>query len=132
MNGRPLQRLPPDVFTRRAEAGVRTGGGPLFFTVQAGAFSVTPMATSGAGPTDATLTYWATLPPLAEPANPTNAVLTRWPQLYLYGALIEAYWFINQFTSSADALQRFVDEINIINTADSAAKWGAAPAAQAG
>ncbi len=128
---RTLERVPPSTFTRHQSQGLRLGGGPRWFTVQAQAFAVTPFSGSPAEPLDATLTYWFQFPPLVNDDD-TNVALTRWPQLYLLASLIEAYWFIGQPSASADSLQRFVDEITIINSTAEAAKWGAAPAIHAG
>jgi hypothetical protein len=127
---RTLQRATPTTMAR-AQAGANRSGGPRVFLVQSNLLTVAPFLGSVAEPTEVSLAYWSKLAPLVADDD-TNAVLERWPQLYLLAALIEAYWFIGQHTSSADALQRFVDEINITNTAGAAAKWGAAPAVQAG
>jgi len=126
---RPLERLPPASFARaRATLGA---AGPRFFSVSGRRIDVTPFAGSPASPTVLTLTYWAQMQAL-EADGDTTAALERFPQLYLYGALIESYWFISQFQASSDALQRFVDELNIVNGSAEASKWGAAPAIQAG
>jgi len=127
---RPLQRLPAEQFAR-ARADTHRTGGPRFFLVEARALSVAPFLGSVAEPTVLTLTYWGQMAKLVNDADTTPA-LDRFPQLYLYGALIEAYWFISEFSASSDALQRFVDELAIINTAAMSSKWGSAPAIQAG
>jgi len=128
--GVALERVPPATFTRFRQA-TRAGGVARWFTMQAGAVTVAPFAGSVAEPLEATITYWRQFPALAGDDD-TNAALTRWPQLYLLATLIEAYWFIAQPTASSDALQRFVDEISIVNNSARAAQWGAAPSIQAG
>ena len=123
-----LQRVPPATFAR-FERAARTGGA-AWFTVQAGSFSVTPFAGDADDPLEATMQYWARLAPLVDTG--ANDVLTRWPQLFLYGALVEAYLFIAEPTARDRTLATFTDELTFINEAAQAAKWGSAPAAQAG
>ena len=65
----------------------RPNGPPQFYTLLAGKVRVMPAAT---GKLD--LTYYARLPPLTE-AQPTNWLITKAPEIYLYGALLEAMLF---------------------------------------
>lgn len=130
---RVLERVNQQRFTLNQAHLTGTGGPPHFYTVQGGTIAVTPFAGSVENPVTLTLTYFAQLVPLEDLGDEgENKVLTRWPQLYLVGALIEAYWFIEQPQQSSDALQRFVDEMNIVNTAGKAAKRAGVQAVSAG
>lgn len=128
---RALERVHPARMAQLQRFARDTGGGARWFTVQAKEITVWPFNVSnGVGP-EIELEYWTQLAALDADSD-TNAILDRWPQLYLYGALYEGYVFTAAPTQAAVALSTFVGELNEININAGSAKWGVAPAIQAG
>lgn len=68
--------------------GMSLSGESRFYTMIDGKFLVYPAASSGS-PVDLELSYVGKIPVLSD-SNTTNWLLTRSPDLYLYGALVQA------------------------------------------
>ena len=78
----PLQAMGPAEYASTLDTWVGT---PRFYSIFDGGIALYPRNSTAAF----TLVYRRTIPPLTED-NPTNWLLTRAPDVYLYGALVEA------------------------------------------
>jgi hypothetical protein len=90
----------------------RPNGDPTFFTVLSGTLYVRPLATG-----TVSLYYYFAIPALS--GTPTNWLLNRAPDMYVNGALAEAYKFIKDDAKATQFYQLFEADIQkLINDAD--------------
>lgn len=119
--GRPLQAMGSIEF-----AGIdRTiGGQPRFYVIEDNSINFAP--------SDATATirlvYRRTIPPLTEVA-PTNWLLERAPDLYLYGALMQAEAFLAEDDRVSGWKASFDEAIAELRVDGLKRKWGPGPIA---
>ena len=71
--------------------------------------------------------YWESIPPLA--SNSTNWLLDAAPDVYLYGALLEASAYILDDPRIPLWMQAYERTINQLQTADRRARWSGSPMA---
>jgi hypothetical protein len=71
--------------------------------------------------------YWEQIPPLA--SNATNWLLDSAPDIYLYGALLEAAAFMQDDARIPLWMQAYERTINQLQTADRRARWSGSPMA---
>jgi hypothetical protein len=71
--------------------------------------------------------YWESIPPLA--SNATNWLLESAPDIYLYGALLEASAFMQDDARIPLWMDAYTRTINQLQTADRRARWSGSPMA---
>jgi hypothetical protein len=71
--------------------------------------------------------YWEALPPLA--SNATNWLLDLAPDVYLYGAMLEAAAFMQDDARVPLWMDAYTRTINQLHTADRRARWSGSPLA---
>jgi hypothetical protein len=71
--------------------------------------------------------YWEALPPLS--SNSTNWLLDLAPDVYLYGALLEASAFMQDDARVPLWMDAYTRTINQLHTADRRARWSGSPMA---
>lgn len=71
--------------------------------------------------------YWESIPPLA--SNSTNWLLDAAPDVYLYGALLEASAYILDDPRIPLWMDAYTRTINQLQTADRRARWSGSPMA---
>jgi hypothetical protein len=71
--------------------------------------------------------YWESIPPLA--SNATNWLLDSAPDIYLYGALLEAAAFMQDDARIPLWMDAYTRTINQLQTADRRARWSGSPMA---
>lgn len=99
-----------------------TGGAPAAFAIVAPAIWIRPQVTG-----NYQLVYYAIPSELVQDTD-TNAVLTLYPQLYLYGALMESFFWAQDGDLTAYAKQQYQEEIQLINAMTRSQPLGSAPA----
>lgn len=99
-------------------------GIPRQYAIVDGSISFSPISTTSA----ITMLYIRSIPPLSA-AEPTNWLLTRAPDLYLYGALIQAsiYGWNDERVTGFKAM--FDEAVGELRSDGSARRWGSAPLA---
>jgi hypothetical protein len=95
-----------------------SGASPAYFAIEPPIISVKPFTE-----TEIQLVYWAT--PVM-PVNDTdeNRVMLELPQLYIYGALMESFFWSQDGDLTAYAKQQFIQEIANANAASQTAATG--------
>lgn len=101
-----------------------SGGRSRYFVIQDGGIGFYP-ARPGTG---ITMVYRRSLPPLTD-ANPLNWLLTRAPDIYLYGALLQASVFLVEDDRVAMWKAAFDEAIAELKLDGARRKWGAGPIA---
>ncbi len=103
-----------------SRGGRNIEGDPACYTIVGGEILFAPMIPFDADADETTLPKieligYFSQPPLAED-QPTNDILIYYPQIYLYGALLEATAFVtaDQITTWAAAYQEAVDKANAL------------------
>ena len=97
-------------------------GDPRKYAISDGAITFAPISTGSV----ISILYDRTIPPLTA-AAPTNWLLDRAPDLYLYGALIQAGifgWFDERVSGFKALFDEALDEMRIDS---SRRRWGSAP-----
>lgn len=120
---RKLAYVTPQHF---AEAAVSSLSGlPRYYTMVASSLRLGP-APSGPAPLTAELLYYAKLPPLSD-AAPVNWLLSLAPNIYLFGALMEAGAYIRDPSHVADWSAQYAAAVAALQSQDRRAKHGGAP-----
>ena len=88
----------------------RVMGQPYVYSIQGGNIEIAPDGTG----TTFNILYYRKLPALSVSA-PTNALLTRFPQLFLYGAMMEAGVFFRDTEMQNLSRDQFMSDMNEIN-----------------
>jgi len=122
VGARPL--LPATPFqTANANAAVGQGGGtPTHYSITGNTISLFPVSTPVI-----TLSYWQRPADLVLDTD-TNPVLDKWVQLYVYGALMESFFWTQDGDLTSYAAQSYQAEIEKINAAFLCASVGTSPA----
>lgn len=81
--------------------------------------------------TDFRIVYFASIPPLDD-GDSTNPVLENYPSLYLYGSLIEAYFYTQDAGGHQISSDTYNSEVRIQNARTIAADSGDSPRMQRG
>ena len=69
------------------------------------------------------MVYLQKLIPLSE-ENQTNTVITEYPNLYLYASLEQLYRWAQDYASSAEYKQLFLEEVTMVNATERREKYG--------
>lgn len=102
----PLAYLPPHDFD--VQTSIESSGGvPQYYTVKG---STVELAPAWAGDLD--ILYYQRLPALT---SGTNDILTNYPNVYLFGALIEAFEWIESDARQAKMTRRYNGAVNAAN-----------------
>ncbi len=99
-------------------------GSPRFYAIADGSISFAPINSAA----NISMLYIRRIPPLTV-AAPTNWLLTMAPDLYLYGALLQAHlfgWFDERLPIFKGAFDEAIDEMR---SDASTRRWGSAPLA---
>lgn len=120
---RKLAYVTPQHFAETAAS--RLGGLPSVYTLVAGALRLGP-APSGSPPLTAELLYYAKLPPLSD-AAPVNWLLSLAPNVYLFGALMEAGAYIRDPAQLAEWSGQYAAAVSGLQSQDRRARHGGAP-----
>jgi len=110
-----LQFLPTDTQTDY----LSTPGIPRYFSVVGGNFRFGPPP---AATQSATLIYYTTIPPLE--SNATNWLLTAHPDIYLYGALLEAAGYIQDDPRIGLWKQAYGECLGQLQGQNNKSRWG--------
>lgn len=94
-------------------------GAPQFYAVTGGYFRFAPIPDATY---TATLTYWAYPDPLATTA--TNDLLTNHPDVYLYGAMVEASAWLQDAGMAQSYKALFDEAMAKVNGAEQRKRWG--------
>jgi len=110
----PLVQLiyasPLQMFTQFPSA---TSGTPQVFTIEGSNFRFRPVSTSETGKL-----HFYQSPVVLSDANPSNAILSSYPDIYLYGALAELFWFLKDPNKATQWKTLWLDAINEANDED--------------
>lgn len=120
-NYHKLQQLSGSAITSLDQT---VSGTPRFYAIVDGAISFAPINSS----TPIAMLYVQKIPDLTA-AAPTNWLLTRAPDLYLYGALMQAHmfgWFDERVPSIKSLFDEAIDELK---TDGANRRWGSSPIA---
>lgn len=110
----------------RLRSGWR-GGRPRWFALMGGEIRVAPIPD---GPYTVELSYWERIPPLTA-ADQSNWLLEQAPDVYLYGALMEATAFIGNDERLPLWSAAYERAVTALQTADDRATWsGSTPRAR--
>jgi hypothetical protein len=120
---RKLFYVTPQHFAETAAA--QLGGVPRFYTLAAGSLRLGP-APSGTPPLTAELLYYAKPAALSD-AAPSNWLLALAPNVYLFGALLEASAYIRDPAQLADWSNQYLAAIAGLQSQDRRSKHGGAP-----
>lgn len=104
-----------DVMSMYAQTGV----GSQFYKVNGLYIDIVPFLSR-----DYRLIYYNAPAALVDDED-TNAILTAYPYLYVYGALVEAMFYIRDFQAREGAIATFASEIDELNMMSSNADTGA-------
>lgn len=99
-------------------------GYPSFYTLYDGGIRFAPANATAV----IAMVYRRTIPALTE-AAPTNWLLSRAPDVYLYGALVQASAFVSDDDRVSLWKSAFDEAIDELRTDGSKRKWGAGPIA---
>jgi hypothetical protein len=109
-----------------AEVAASQGGGlPRVYTLAASALRLGP-APSGSPPLTVELLYYAKLPALTD-AAPANWLLAAAPNIYLFGALLEASAYVRDPVQLADWSAQYTAAVSAFQAQDRRARHGGAP-----
>ena len=100
-----------------------TGGRPSFFTVVGNEIQFDKVPDSEY---TIEIQYYRKSTPLTE-ANQTNDILTNHPNIYLYGALAQAFSYSQDDQQASKYIQLFIGAIKGANKADKKGRYGPAP-----
>lgn len=104
-----------------------TSGKPLYYAILANQFQMMPAPD---GTYTVEIDYYEVIPPLA--SNSTNWLLTLYPDLYLYGALLEASPYLQDDARVSLWAQGFQAVMDGVQRADRRARWsGSTPRVRA-
>lgn len=106
-------------------SGQRAGSNPVFYAVEGRAIRTAPTRLG-----DYNLLYWYEPPALVNDTD-TNAVLDSYPQLYLYAALMELFFMIQDAEMYAGAKNEYQEYLRQVNINNEQQRLGAAPAMRA-
>jgi hypothetical protein len=120
---RKLAYVTPQHFAEAAAA--QLGGLPHVYTLVGSSLRLGP-APSGSPPLTAELLYYAKLPLLSD-AAPTNWLLATAPNIYLFGALLEASAYIRDQAQLAQWSAAYGAATEALQAQDRRAKHGGAP-----
>ena len=118
-----LVYVTPQHFAETAAA--QLGGVPRFYTLVGGSLRFGPFP-SGSPPLTAELLYYAKLPPLTE-AAPANWLLASAPNVYLFGALLEASAYVRDQGQLAEWSTQYAAAVGALQAQDRRARNGGAP-----
>jgi hypothetical protein len=110
----------------RARFPENYGGYPRFYTITGNTITTFPVSTG-----DLTLDYYAKIPPLSD-TNTTNWLLEQAPDLYLYGALVEASPSMIDTQGLQTWLTMYRAALNDIQTSDKGKRWAGSRARVSG
>tara|TARA_R110000850_G_scaffold101828_1_gene210526 strand:- start:525 stop:1151 length:627 start_codon:yes stop_codon:yes gene_type:complete len=100
-----------------------TGGRPSFFTIVGNEIQFDKVPDSEY---TIEIQYYRKATPLTE-ANQTNDILTNHPNIYLYGALAQAFSYSQDDQQASKYIQLFIGAIKGANKADKKGRYGPAP-----
>jgi hypothetical protein len=98
------------------------GGSPVGFVIIGSTLKPLPVTAS-----NVELVYYQTIPALSL-ANPTNWLLTSSPDLYYYGAMVEACHFLQDDGRLVVFGELYRNALETLRDADRGARWGRAGA----
>lgn len=113
---RALTVMGDDVQTTLYASGT---GIPKYYSIAGMNFRFSPIP---AGTYSATLRYYQTISPLA--ANTTNWLLASYPDVYLFGALMQASAFVMDDQATAKWASGYERALKSLKDSDSRNKWG--------
>jgi hypothetical protein len=105
-------------------SGSRAGNNPVYYAVKGRSIQVAPTRLG-----DFQLTYFSSPLELAAGTD-TNAVLMTFPYLYLYAALMEAFFFIQEEKGHQMARANYLTELRAANISAEKARVGTAIASR--
>ena len=103
-------------------SGQSSNGQPMYYNVTAKMITVLPTALS-----TYSLTYYAEPTALIADSD-TNDVLLAYPDLYLYAALSEAFFYIQDGEMGQASKAKYKEELRAINLVNTQSQAGAVPA----
>jgi hypothetical protein len=118
-NGGELRFQAPEQMRKQVD-----GGRPSFFTVVGNEIQFDKVPDSEY---TIEIQYYRKATPLTE-ANQTNDILTNHPNIYLYGALAQAFSYSQDDQQANKYIQLFIGAIKGANKADKKGRYGPAPA----
>jgi hypothetical protein len=119
--GRPLMPMGSGEFSGIDRS---IAGEPRYYTIEDGSITFAPANSTAA----IRMVYRRTIPALTE-AAPTNWLLTRAPDVYLYGALVQASAFLAEDDRIGLWKSAFDEAIAELRSDGARRKWGAGPLA---
>ena len=110
----PITFLPDDLHAN-------TTSDPYYVSINGGEFRFSPIPSAGS---TATISYYSKIPPLSATVT-TNWLLAKHPDLYLYGALLEAAAFLQDDPRISTWLQGYKMAMDSVRGSDRKSRWGA-------
>lgn len=114
----PLELVTPDFAA--GEYGTTYSGYPVHFTITGNTITVFPSTTATIA-----LRYYQKVPALSD-SNTTNWLLAKAPEIYLYGALVEAGPFMMDDAAAARYAALFQKAMRDLMSADTGARYARA------
>ncbi len=97
-------------------------GFPVVYSIIGNQIEVGPITL----PSEFTLWYWRTFPPLLLPAD-TNILLTTYPYIWLYAMMVEGAVYVQDDTMRQVAVETYLQEVQRVNQRESEGRFGEAP-----